>query len=135
MNAKQMFQEYIALKQYIENIRPEDPVLEALVRRPPADGSSETYQRILAKRRAEITRAKRMKAHIEDTTDLLEPTLRDVLYYRYICSYTAVKTGRLMNYSDRNIRRLEQQAAAAVEKLEERSTFARSLTAAEPDRA
>ena len=73
-----------------------------------------------------LTRAERTKAHIENVTDLLDPRYRDVLYYRFICGYTTIKTARLMHYSESHVMKLEKDAVKAVEKLEERSIFARS---------
>ena len=120
-----MFQQYNLTKQYIKLRQQPDPDLEALVRRPPADSSAEQYQRILDKRKAEITRMKRLKAHMDDVIELLDPRYRDVLYYRYICGYTVIKTARLMHYSTTHVMKLEKDAIEAVEKLEERSIFVR----------
>ena len=120
-----MFQQYSLTKQYIQLRQQPDPDLEDLVRRPPADSSAEQYQRILDKRKAEITRMKRLKAHIENVTDLLDPRYRDVLYYRFICGYTKIKTARLMHYSESYVMKLEKDAIEAVDKLEERSIFVR----------
>ena len=123
MNTKQMFQQYAALKQYINLLRQPDPGLEALARRSPTRRSEETYKRILAKRKDMLTRAERTKAHIENVTDLLDPRYRDVLYYRFICGYTKIKTARLMHYSESYVMKLEKDAVKAVTELEKKSPY------------
>ena len=116
MNTKQFIEQYPGLKSYVRTCADPFDVLAGLVLRYPAADSTAQYERIRAMHDANLRRARWHKEYIENVLDQLEPCHRDVLYYHTIKGYSFFRTSAEMNYSERHVRRLHDQAVAAVKK-------------------